>query len=589
MTSRLLSLLATFILVVVPSTAQLSLVTFLHNSPEPTLRVADIYVTQAGSTTKIDGLDFQKANNLNSIAIFGDLEVSFALAPGGSFNASEAIVEHKFTPSPDKGYMVIAYGVKTPASYVVNPDGKSTKLAIKSFAVDGSVVDPNKTGMYFAHGCTDLEVGDFWIRGGTKAAALGLAFLDNTTTPFAAENKTSTIDFTKKNDKTKILASFSVDIASLSSAVVVSVLSGFKTPNDNAASTDTLSLLSVLENGNVVKSPLLAGSQTSKVQLVHVAADPALTTVDIWINGAKAFENVSYSKATGYSLLPANTPIVIGFAPATSTAYKDTIRTVQIAPLRPGRSYSLIATGVVDSSKFTRNPDGRDIVLNISVNEGALEQSPETNKTAIRVGHFSTDSKRITIANNSVVFGSRLGYTDVGPEYTLITPAMDTLWVLDSANIKVKGYACDLRGVNKAFLVLAVGFSLPDSNMKVPAFKLILVETNGTVNSSLIEVDPSATSVNEDAKPTSAWIMGPNPVREEFFLSVPAQDGYGEDWTAELVGITGNVLATVRLTHEGAIYNGLMPLSAVASGSYRVRVVSANGTVIGSKGLVVSR
>ena len=59
----------------VPGIAQLSLITFLHNSAEPELRTADLYVTQVGSTTKIEDINFQSADNLNSAFIFGDIEL----------------------------------------------------------------------------------------------------------------------------------------------------------------------------------------------------------------------------------------------------------------------------------------------------------------------------------------------------------------------------------------------------------------------------------------------------------------------------------------------------------------------------------
>jgi len=94
MSVRSLVLLAAVLVCSITAHAQLSLITFLHNSPEPSLRVADLYVTQAGTTTKIANIDFQKADNLNSVAIFGDLDVTFSVAPANSINEGEALVSH---------------------------------------------------------------------------------------------------------------------------------------------------------------------------------------------------------------------------------------------------------------------------------------------------------------------------------------------------------------------------------------------------------------------------------------------------------------------------------------------------------------
>lgn len=589
MSFRLLVIVAACLITVAPSTAQNALITFLHNSPEPSLRVADLYITQAGVTTKVEDLDFRKADNLSSVAIFADFEATFAVAPGSSTNVNQAIVSETFTPLLDKGYMAILQGVQTPASYVANPDGRSTALAITTFIVDASIVDPNKSGVYFVHGSPDLESGDFWIRGGTTALDSSLTFLDYSTTISSVSRTRSTIDFTKRGDKTKPLASFSVDFASLSSSVVVCVLSGFKTPADNAGSLDTLALVSVLDDGRVVTSPLIAGSQTSRVQIIHTAADPLLTMVDIWVNGTKAFENVLYNKATTYVPLPANTPMVVGFAPATSTAYRDTLRTVLIQPLRPGRVYSLVASGVLDTAKFRDNPNGTNGTLKISSFTDALEQSPDPTKTAVRVGNFSTDSPPITLANASVRFESNLGYLAMSPVYTLVTPAIDTIWVLDSGNIKRRGYVCDLRGTNKSFVVLASGFEKPDSNMAGPAFKLILVESNGNVIANLTEVDPGMVSVEENIDPASTWNMGPNPAGDVLLLSIPIRGALNGSYMSEIISVNGEIVLATPLMRGQDGLTGSVSLQALATGTYRLRVVSSDGTLIGSRGLVVAR
>ncbi|MBC8125025.1 MAG: DUF4397 domain-containing protein [Candidatus Kapabacteria bacterium] len=574
----------------VPSIAQLSLITFLHNSAEPQLRTADLYVTQVGSTTKIEDINFQSANNLNSVFIFGDIEVTFAIAPGSSINAGEAIAEYTFMPAPDKGYMVILNGVKTPASYVVNPNGKNIGLSFISFLVESEVADPNKSGLYFVHGSTDLEGGDIWIRGATTAAVPGIQYGNRSLTPTITDRKQTTIDFTKTGDKTKLIASFGVDFASLGSSIVVCVLSGFKTPDANAGSTDTLSLLSVLEDGRVVKSPLIAGSQTSRVQFVHNAADPALTTIDVWVNGVKAYDNIGFRKSFAFSSIPANTPVVIGFAPATSSAYRDTLRTITLDPLRPGRTYSFIASGVLDSTKFRRNPNNAPINLNVFVLEGALEQSSEAGKTSVRAGHYSTDTRNFTLASSTTIYGTSMTYGVASPSYNFVAPELDTIWVLDSGSIQKKGYVCDLRGTNKAFLLLASGFDRPDSNMNGPAFKLILVDASGTVNSNLQEILPGPVSVLDEIDITDTWSVGPNPLQDVLNVSVPAAIIPPQGSVrAELISMTGLVVGSTEMTSNGASYTASIAATSLASGTYRLRVVALDGSILGSKGLVVTR
>ncbi|MEN9795655.1 MAG: hypothetical protein RLZZ150_632, partial [Bacteroidota bacterium] len=94
---------ATLFAAMSPASAQLSLFTFLNNSPDPAYATADLYVTQAGIVSKVEDIPFQGANNLNSVAVFGDIDVTFAVAPGNSIDASEAKVEYTFVPGADKG------------------------------------------------------------------------------------------------------------------------------------------------------------------------------------------------------------------------------------------------------------------------------------------------------------------------------------------------------------------------------------------------------------------------------------------------------------------------------------------------------
>ncbi|MBK6760176.1 MAG: DUF4397 domain-containing protein [Ignavibacteria bacterium] len=590
MSARFIALLSVLVLGCIPGAAQLSLITFLNNSPDPQLRTADLYVTQAGTTTKIDDIAFQAADNLNSVAIFGDIEVTFAVAPGSSINAGEAIVDYTFTPGADKGYMAMVNGLKNTAGYVANPNGKNIGLSIMAFEVQASVADPNKTGVYFVHGATDLETGDLYIRGASKATIAGFGYTDKSSTPTVVDRKSTTIDFTKSGDKTKVLASFGVDFSSLASAVVVSVISAFRTPEDNAGSTDTLALLSVLEDGRVVKSPLIAGPQTSRIQIIHNAPDPTLQVVDIYVNGVKTLDNFNFRKASPFQTLPANTPVVIGFAPFSSTAYKDTIKTVTLDPLRPGRSYHLIATGVVDTSKYQHNPDGRPFALTVSVLEGALETSSETGKTAVRVGHYSSDSPQITVKNASVTLGSNLGYGDASPQYALVTPAIDTAWIYDLDNKKVRGYVCDFRGNNKAVLLLASGFAKPDSNQNGPSFKLILVDVGGGVNTNLAEVEPGTVSVDDENGLTSTWTIGPNPSSDFLTVNVPLAPGIApDDCSAELISASGSIVYKGAMTLNGTMLTASISVSPLSIGTYQLRVISASGTIIGSKGLVVTR
>ena len=581
-------LIALALVGMVSASAQTSFVTFLHNSPDPELRTVDIYITQAGVTSKVEDVAFQSADNLNSVAIFGDIELVIGIAPGSSVSMSEVVLEHAFTPVPDIGYMAIVHGVADPSKYASNPDGKATKLAVTSYAVENTNSDPTKTAVFFFQGASDLEKCDFWIRGGAKVAAANIAYTDRNTAAAVVERKVLTIDCTKPGDKSKVLASFSVDFGTLASSVVVCTVSGFKTLEDNNKSTDTLALLSVLEDGRVVRSPLMAGSQTSRVQLVHAAADPALTQVDVYVNGVKAADNLAFRRATGFVPVIANSPVVVGFAPAASNAYKDTLLTITLDPLRPSRAYTIIASGVADTSKFAKNPTGLYTGVRLTVVDGALEQSPSS-KTAVRAGHFVTDAPVVSIKSTSNTYASNAKYADVNPAYTEVEPATDTLWLTDSDGNKIKGYVFDLRGTNRAALALATGFLNPAANNSGAALKLILVDANGTVNASPIEVEPGGnTSVQEDALIAQGWVVGPNPVSNELSVSIPALD-QTSPFTYALVSTTGQRMLAGSFEQAYGKQALSVNVAQIPQGSYSLVVTSSNGNLIGTWGVTITR
>ncbi|MFN4986163.1 MAG: hypothetical protein ACK5GI_08485 [Ignavibacteria bacterium] len=585
---RVLLSLCLFCMSAYSVSAQTSFITFLHNSPDADLRTVDLYITQAGITSKVEDVNWQSADNLNSVAIFGDLEVVIGVAPSTSSTMSEVVLEHAFTPAPDMGYMAIMHGVQTPQSYAANPDGKSTKLAITSYSVENTNTDPSKTAVYFFHGATDLEKCDFWVRGGAKVAAANMTFTDRNITAAVVERKVLTIDCTKPGDKAKVLASFSVDFASLASSVIVCAVSGFKTLEDNNKSTDTLALLSVLEDGRVVRSPLMAGSQTCRVQLVHAAADPALTQVDVYINGMKAADNLAFRKATGFTPVIANSPIVVGFAPATSTGYKDTLLTITLDPLRPSRTYTIVASGVADTSKFAKNPTGVYTGVNLSVIDGALEQSASA-KTSVRAGHFVSDAPVASIVSSKTTYASKVKFTDQSPTYVEVDPAIDTLWLTDADGNKLKGYVCDLRGSNRATLALATGFLNPANNNSGAALKLILVDANGSVNASAEEVDPGGnTSVQEDVLIGRGWSVGPNPASHVLRAQIPAGDNQGELGYA-LVNAAGQQFATGTIAQVNVQYALSLDVSTIPQGAYNLIFTSADGSTSAAWGVTITR
>jgi hypothetical protein len=178
-------------------------------------------------------------------------------------------------------------------------------------------------------------------------------------------------------------------------------------------------------------------------------------------------------------------------------------------------------------------------------------------------------------------------YGDAAAAYTLVAPAIDTLWVSGEDGKRIRGYVCDLRGQNKAFLALASGFFVPDSNQTGPAFKLILVEPNGSVNATLQEVDPGTTSVEELLDASATWAIGPVPARERLSIEIPSAGVPAHSY--ELISVTGQVVARGEFTGDAGSARATIDVSGMPSGTYTLRASNIDATPIGVRPIVIQR
>ena len=570
------------------TTAQLAGVTFLHNSGDASLQTVDLYVTQSGQTQKVENINYQVANNLNSVFIFGGVEVTFDVAPGTSVDKAEAIATHSFIPDADAGYMVILTGVASTGDYATNPDGVGTALKMTSFNVPFFSGDPNEIGTLFFHGSTDHENGDARVRGTTSVIASAVNYNSGSTTLVDVNRDLAIIDITTPGGGGSPLASFEVDLSGLSSESIIFVFSGFKTPADNQGGAP-LSLLGVLETGSVIKYSLIAGSQTALVQVIHNSGDPSLQVMDVWMNEERIVDNMAFHSASSFTEFAAGTPVVIGFAPFGSASWADTIKTVSLEALRAGRNYQIVIQGIIDTAKFSLNPAGADVSLTADlVGDALTATNDEGGRTVVRTVHGSTDDSTLIVnGSDGAVFTTGMNYREISATYTPSEQITDTLWVIDPiTQMPWRGWVANLKGNKRATVLMSTGFKDPAANENGPAFKLILVDATGNVVSNLKEIDPDPVSVQEELLTRSEWTMSPNPANSSVVIDLPSQNLNG----VLIVGIFdlsgANLHTSIHRAENGAI---MLNTNELASGSYQVRISMLNGQPVASNQLLIQR
>jgi Ni,Fe-hydrogenase maturation factor len=218
-------------------------------------------------------------------------------------------------------------------------------------------------------------------------------------------------------------------------------------------------------------------AQNPQVQIIHNSPDPAAATVDIWVNGTKAVDDLSFREATAFLTLSAGQNIV-GIAPPTSTAITDTIFSYTYN-LMMNTNYVIVANGVINVSNY--NPPA---FFGLDVYASAQTTSSNANEVDVLVHHGSSDAPTVdvrgqdpsTVIVDNASFGAFAGYASLADEDAIIRITDQTgssIVASYEAPINTLGLA------GNAITVVASGFLDPSQNSNGPAFGLYVALPTG--------------------------------------------------------------------------------------------------------------
>lgn len=251
-------------------------------------------------------------------------------------------------------------------------------------------------------------------------------------------------------------------------------------------------------NCEMDKTPT-ANTNTAFLRIVHIAADPALSVVDVYINGEKSglLDNFPYGSISSNIEIPAATSAAIVIANQNSSSATDqSIASFNTTPLQQGNKYIAVITGVANPANFANpDPGNRNITLQFHLISNVRENSVDASVVDLLVFHGSTDAPSIDILANGVTpplidnlnFGDQTGsYISVDPTLAnlSITPANDNSTRLSS----FKPNLANLAG-KTAFLFVS-GFLDASQNQNGPTFKLFIGGANvagGKLNESKLD------------------------------------------------------------------------------------------------------
>ncbi|MCH8557292.1 MAG: choice-of-anchor J domain-containing protein [Balneolia bacterium] len=143
------------------------------------------------------------------------------------------------------------------------------------------------------------------------------------------------------------------------------------------------------------------------VQLVHNSADPALESVDIFIDGELAISGFEFRSSLSGIKLPSEQDIFVGIAPHGS----EEIVLGSDALFTENGSYLIVVDGVGAPADFAPNPDGLSTAAAIRVYPDLLDAEVNADENAMYFSHGGTDAGtvRITIGNSPPSAGVSFG------------------------------------------------------------------------------------------------------------------------------------------------------------------------------------
>lgn len=539
--------------------SQTARVQVIHNSADPAAKFVDVYLNGG---LLIDDFKFRTATPY--IDAPAGTPITISIAPSTSLTVDDAIANFTYTLTEGDKYVIVANGVLNPDAFAANPDGVSTgfNLFVRN-EMREEALDANNVDFVFFHGTTDAPTVDAIARDVATVVdnAMYTMFTDYVSVP--ADKYF--IDVTPGDVPSLIVASARASLEDAGGVSAVIFASGFLDPATNLDG-KSFKLFYALPDGTVKQFPLIS---TAKLQVIHNAADPAASVVDIYVDGALAIDNFEFRTATPYIDVPGNVPVSIAVAPPTSESVDDAITTIT-ATFKAGYGYIAMANGVLNPDLFNPNPDGADIAFGVFVKENVAFRSDRGNGLEFFGIHGCTDAPTVDIIARDVA--TLLDNVSYGAVSDYQTVPANTIYILDVAlgdapEVVVASYEAALEAVaGQSAVVFASGFLSPELNPEgSQPFGLYYTLADGTTGAFPAYVMRAA------AENTISTQIYPNPAVSTVNVSIAASF----NGAIQIADISGKIVKSILVnSSNGETVN--IDISNLAAGIYTVTTAAEN-------------
>lgn len=571
---RMMLAAATFIPIV--TSAQTARVMAIHNSPDAAVDTVDVWLVDGSTNVKLkDNLAFRQSTGFIDAPAGRNIRLAFA--GKNSTVITDTLLGFGYNLTPNETYVLFAQGHVATGFNPQQPFG----LNVLAPARERYITAGDTTSIAIYHGSTDAPAVDIYARG-VQTPLVGNAAYGAITSYLNVKTTDLIIDVKAAGSSARLI-SYQAPLSTLGlqdSALLV-FASGFLNPaqNKNGAA---FGLFAALSNGSVVPLPL---QLPARVQVIHNSADPAASSVDIWLinktqaTSSKIIDNFAFRTATGYVELPSGDELAVAVAGANSTGINDTILSQSLGVLPSGGRFVAMANGVVLVNNFENNPGGKSINFRLTLLNGR-ETASTVNKVDIAVVHGSTDAPAVDIAvSGGPVLVPNVQFGEATGNYLTADPNNIRLEVRPAASSTVvAAYAAPLSVFkDSAIVAFASGFLSPNEPVSKDAgapFGLFVATASGNV----IPLS-NVTSTSENKLFADEITLYPNPASNYTSLNFVSEQNTSA--TIDITDLSGKIL---RSPYSGELKSGCnridLNLSGLKSGIYLVRISGTTGNTV---------
>ena len=535
-------------------------VKIIHNAADTSLDSMDVYID---GIKQLDNFHFRKSTPFSNLPSGQQLDIG--LAPYNSSNVNDTFVNFQRSFTPDT-HAVIFSGVRNPSNYEDNPNGFDIEIGmyVKENIRASSHEDINHIDLAVFQGVTDLRYMDFLInRRSIYPDNLGYGHYSNFASIPLAWYLCDVTD--SANSQFYHTAQWEFNSASLRGLAGLLFTSGFVDSQANNYGRAFDVMLALHDGWGTVKT--LPEMKYSQIQFIHNSPDPKLDTLDIYVNGDLAVDNIGYGDATAFERMPvANEQTRIGIAPYTSNTtgngYADTFRTFT-RNFMSGNSFINVINGLVDPAKFADNPNGLERDLYLFTARGLQESNNQTRGRVIMT--FMTgvpDAPYMDlVSNKSLVQGikelSNYSYLGFMGTYMPIKPQKYKFTLYDSSRSsapqsseKYYAFKADLSPYkDSGIFIYTNGFMNPEDNNDGPDVRMIGALPNGDTvifNKTYDHNDfDNPSGVKAVKNPYTNFHLSPNPAGEYTRLHYSLSEG--SVVSVDVAAVSGKKLKTIEL------------------------------------------